>query len=239
MVFSDGFHTTVSPQTRARAVFHDQTATGKLKALITPTTPSGCHCSIIRWPGRSEAIVRPNSCRDWPTARSQMSIISCTSPRPSERILPASTDTSAPRSSLCSRSRLPNSRTSWPRTGPGTRRQAANASAARPTMAATWSGVCAAIRPSSPPVTGERAISVASGWPAPGGSSTPSRDNTSWVCARSVSWLSIAVLLQSSAPGQRAGEAVGRGLRPVPTSLCRPGPGPAPRARGRVPRPPP
>ena len=27
--------------------------------VITPTTPSGCHCSIIRWPGRSDPIVRP------------------------------------------------------------------------------------------------------------------------------------------------------------------------------------
>ena len=50
-VFSDGFHTTGSPQTKASAAFHDQTATGKLNALMTPTTPSGCHCSIIRWPG--------------------------------------------------------------------------------------------------------------------------------------------------------------------------------------------
>ena len=111
-VFSDGFQTTGSPQTKASAAFHDHTATGKLKALITPTTPSGCHCSIIRWPGRSEAMVRPNSWRDRPTARSQMSIISWTSPRPSERILPASIDTSAPRSALCSRSSSPSSRTS-------------------------------------------------------------------------------------------------------------------------------
>ena len=58
-VFSDGFHTQALPQTRASAAFHDHTATGKLNALMTPTTPSGCHCSIIRWPGRSEAIVRP------------------------------------------------------------------------------------------------------------------------------------------------------------------------------------
>ena len=35
-VSSDGFQTTGSPQTRATAVFHDQTAAGKLKALITP-----------------------------------------------------------------------------------------------------------------------------------------------------------------------------------------------------------
>ncbi|MCY1298717.1 hypothetical protein D9M70_482160 [compost metagenome] len=58
-VFSDGFHTTGLPQTSASAAFHDQTATGKLKALITPTTPSGCQVSRIWWPGRSEAMVRP------------------------------------------------------------------------------------------------------------------------------------------------------------------------------------
>ena len=55
----DGFHTTGSPQTKASAAYHDHTATGKLKALITPTTPSGCHCSIIRCCGRSEAMVKP------------------------------------------------------------------------------------------------------------------------------------------------------------------------------------
>ena len=35
-VFSDGFQTTLSPQTSASAPFHDQTATGKLKAEMTP-----------------------------------------------------------------------------------------------------------------------------------------------------------------------------------------------------------
>ena len=65
-VFSDGFQTTGSPQTSARAEFHDHTATGKLNAETMPTTPSGCHCSIIRWPGRSVAMVLPNSCRDRP-----------------------------------------------------------------------------------------------------------------------------------------------------------------------------
>ena len=59
-VSSDGFQTTGSPQTSATAVFHDQTAAGKLNALmITPTTPSGCQVSISRWPGRSDGIVRP------------------------------------------------------------------------------------------------------------------------------------------------------------------------------------
>ena len=51
-------------------------------------------------PGRSEAIVRPYSWRDRPTAKSQMSIISCTSPRPSWPILPASSVTSAPSASF-------------------------------------------------------------------------------------------------------------------------------------------
>ena len=39
--------------------FHAQTATGKLKAVMTPTSPSGCHCSIMRCFGRSDAMVRP------------------------------------------------------------------------------------------------------------------------------------------------------------------------------------
>ncbi len=58
-VWLEGFHTTLSPHTAAMAAFQLHTATGKLNALITPTTPSGCHCSIMRWSGRSECMVRP------------------------------------------------------------------------------------------------------------------------------------------------------------------------------------
>ena len=58
-VSDDGFQTTVSPQTAAMAAFQDHTATGKLKAVMTPTGPSGCHCSYIRWSGRSETIDSP------------------------------------------------------------------------------------------------------------------------------------------------------------------------------------
>src|SRR5438093_11708948 len=47
-VFSDGFQIVASPQTAASAAFQDQTATGKLKAVMTATSPSGCHCSIKR-----------------------------------------------------------------------------------------------------------------------------------------------------------------------------------------------
>ena len=75
-VIGEGFHTTLSPQTSATAVFHDHTAAGKLKAEITATTPSGCHVSISLWLGRSDGIVRPSSWRERPTAKSQMSIIS-------------------------------------------------------------------------------------------------------------------------------------------------------------------
>ena len=50
--FSEGFQTTGSPQTSARAAFHAQTATGKLNAVMMPTGPIGCHCSISRWPAR-------------------------------------------------------------------------------------------------------------------------------------------------------------------------------------------
>ena len=57
--FSLPFHTQTSPQTQAKAAFHAQTATGKLKAEMIPTTPSGCHCSYIRWSGRSEGMVNP------------------------------------------------------------------------------------------------------------------------------------------------------------------------------------
>jgi hypothetical protein len=47
-VSSLGFQTTVSPQTRAIAVFHDHTAAGKLNAEMTATTPSGCQVSARR-----------------------------------------------------------------------------------------------------------------------------------------------------------------------------------------------
>ncbi len=58
-VSEDGRHSTQSPHTAAIMAFHDHTATGKLKALITPTIPSGCHCSYMRWPGRSLCMVSP------------------------------------------------------------------------------------------------------------------------------------------------------------------------------------
>ena len=58
-VCGDGRHTVTLPQTAAMQAFHAQTATGKLNAVMTPTTPSGCHCSYMRCAGRSECIVLP------------------------------------------------------------------------------------------------------------------------------------------------------------------------------------
>ena len=58
-VWLDGFQTVASPHTHASALFQDQTATGKLNAVMMPTMPSGCHCSSIRCSGRSEAMVSP------------------------------------------------------------------------------------------------------------------------------------------------------------------------------------
>ena len=46
--WSDGFQINESPQTAATIAFHAHTATGKLKAVMTPTGPSGCHCSYMR-----------------------------------------------------------------------------------------------------------------------------------------------------------------------------------------------
>ncbi len=129
----EGFQIMVSPQTAAIIAFQAQTAAGKLKAVMMPIGPSGCHCSIIRCLGRSLAIVKPWSWRDRPTAKSHMSIISWTSPSPSERILPVSSVISKPRSALCSRRASPIRRTSSPRSGGGTVRQVANASTARST----------------------------------------------------------------------------------------------------------
>jgi len=56
-VLLDGFQMQTSPQMAARKAFQLHTATGKLKAEMMPTRPSGWYCSYMRWPGRSECMV--------------------------------------------------------------------------------------------------------------------------------------------------------------------------------------
>lgn len=70
------------------ALFHPNTATGKLKAVMIPMAPSGFHFSISTWPGRSEGRMVPGSVRDSPSARSHTWMYSTTSPIASGRILP-------------------------------------------------------------------------------------------------------------------------------------------------------
>ena len=171
---SEGFQTTGSPQTRATAVFQDHTAAGKLKALITPTTPSGCQVSISRWPGRSDGMVRPYSWRDSPTAKSQMSTISWISPRASEVIFPTSRLTSVARSSLCSVSSSAQRFTSAPRVGAGTLRHSRKAACARWTAASTAATSAWGRELRISPLTGEDCS-----W-SPLGSAAPTRVRASW-----------------------------------------------------------
>ena len=80
-----------------------------------------------------------------------MSIISCTSPRPSCAILPVSSVTSAPSASFSRRSSSPSRRTSSPRRGAGTSRHCSKAAAARAIAAsvpaASVRATCASVSP--------------------------------------------------------------------------------------------
>src|SRR4029077_21238626 len=99
-----------------------------------------------------------------------MSIISCTSPYPSWRILPASIETSLPSAVFCARSSSPKRRSNSPRRGGGTLRQDRKASAAAPIFACTSAGESARSTAISTPSIGER---QARSLPACAGRSTP------------------------------------------------------------------
>lgn len=65
-----------SPQIKAIAAFQPLTATGKLKAVMTPMWPKGFHYSIIKCPGRSLLRTFPSIVLDNPQAISHTSIYS-------------------------------------------------------------------------------------------------------------------------------------------------------------------
>src|SRR5215213_10551536 len=116
-------------------------------------------------------MVRPSSWRDRPTAKSQMSMASWTSPRDSEVIFPASIVTSSATSSLCSPRSSPRRLTSAPRTGAGTARHSRKASFASAIALSTSAPPAEGTSNSSSPVIGERALTDA---PVPSeGRSTP------------------------------------------------------------------
>lgn len=78
------FQVIKSPHIKAIAAFHPNTAQGKLKAVITPTIPSGFQTYIMKCSGLSELKTEPPIVLDNPLAISQTSITSWTSPWPYE-----------------------------------------------------------------------------------------------------------------------------------------------------------
>src|SRR6478672_3253938 len=142
-----------------------------------------------------------------------MSIISCTSPRPSETILPASSVTRRARSSLDARSSSPSRRTSSPRRGAGTRFQAWKAETAR---AATSSRSAVSIRePALEPSIGERDGSA----PPQTASSTPSRCRMAFASFAAV----IVALRSSERLSLRAGQTKDRPVAGAALSFIPPG----------------
>lgn len=101
------FHTQTSPQIKPNAKFHPRTATGKLKAVIIPIIPRGFHYSIIKCDGLSDGITNPYNDLDNPQAISQISMISYTSPNPSDLIFPISNATNIPKASFYFRNSSP------------------------------------------------------------------------------------------------------------------------------------
>lgn len=72
----DPFQVIKSPQTKAIAAFHPNTAQGKLKAVITPTIPNGFQTYIIKCYGLSELKTDPPIVLDSPQAISHTSMTS-------------------------------------------------------------------------------------------------------------------------------------------------------------------
>ncbi len=56
---SAGLRTTVLPQTRAGASFHDGIAIGKFQGVIAPTTPTGIRTLIMNLSRSSLGVVWP------------------------------------------------------------------------------------------------------------------------------------------------------------------------------------
>ena len=118
--YSAGFHTTALPHRSAGTRYHDGTATGKLPAVITAATPTGVRNVNSCLSGISLGTVSPYSRRPSPRKKSQVSTISCTSPRASARGLPTSRVTSRASASELSDTMRPIEAMTWPRTGAGT-----------------------------------------------------------------------------------------------------------------------
>mmetsp|Transcript_4487 Transcript_4487/g.3760 ORF Transcript_4487/g.3760 Transcript_4487/m.3760 type:complete len:287 (-) Transcript_4487:252-1112(-) len=97
---SEPFQIIWFPQARAITQFQPETAQGKLKAEMQPITPRGFQTSIMKWPGLSDWMTLPENILESPQAMSAASMYSCTSPSPSDLILPISSEIKEPRASL-------------------------------------------------------------------------------------------------------------------------------------------
>ena len=100
-------------------MYQDGTATGKLPAVITATVPTGRRNVNSCLSGISDGTVCPYSRRPSPTKKSQVSMISCTSPRASAIGLPISRVTSAASRSLLAVISRPTFAITCPRCGAG------------------------------------------------------------------------------------------------------------------------
>ena len=78
--YSAGFHTTAFPHRIAGTRYHDGTAPGKLPAVMIAATPTGIRNVKSCLSGISDGTVCPYRRRPSPRKKSQVSMISCTSP---------------------------------------------------------------------------------------------------------------------------------------------------------------
>jgi hypothetical protein len=121
-------------------MYQDGTATGKFPAVITVTTPTGLRKVNSCLSGISLGTVCPYRRRPSPRKKSQVSMISWTSPRASAKGLPISRVTRRASAFLLSSMRRPMCAIARPRTGAGTSAHARCACRASLAAATTSAG---------------------------------------------------------------------------------------------------
>ena len=152
---SDGFHTRVSPHTSAIAVFHAHTAHGEVERGDHPDDPErvpGLH-QPVPGPLRGHRAARRAGATG-PTAKSQMSIISWTSPRASETDLADLDADQVGEVLLVLGQQLAEALDQPPRTGAGTVRHCRNAACARSIACSTSAVPATGTVATASPVTG-------------------------------------------------------------------------------------
>ena len=158
--FCDGLKITGSPQTSAIAAFQANTATREVEGgdhRHRPERMPLLHQPVARPLGDDGAAVQLARQAERELAHVDAFLHLAA---PFAAILPTSSPTTRPMSSLAARSSSPHSRTSWPRTGAGTSRQRRNASLRAVERPAARRAASRAAAASPAPSIGERAASV-------------------------------------------------------------------------------